>query len=182
MHAGVHADAPLGAGARGRGGWRRGGATRRTMATAVPTILRIWCSMKDWPSTTRRTHCRPCTRMLPPVSPVEPDQTTTHASTIKPTHCSPCAGAEGGAALWRAIQHPPSQQQLLCEEVHGRWMKTDLLHAGEVSGLLNERMLGGNRSALAARWLGACFGRKAVWQQRTQTCSSIVPAHLKLRM
>ena len=39
-----------------------GGATPRKTATAKPTSFRIWCSMKDWPTTTMRTHVCPCRR------------------------------------------------------------------------------------------------------------------------
>ena len=37
------------------------GAPPRKTATASPTILRIWCSMKDCPTTHMRTHGWPCT-------------------------------------------------------------------------------------------------------------------------
>ena len=37
------------------------GAAPRKTATASPTILRIWCSMKDCPTTLKRTQGWPCT-------------------------------------------------------------------------------------------------------------------------
>ena len=41
--------------------WRQPvGAAPRNSESAIPTMRRIWCIMKDWPSTSSRTHCCPC--------------------------------------------------------------------------------------------------------------------------